>query len=633
MNRHKAGPLTAGLLRAGALAVLTALAGCTHNERVRGQRGEDGEHERYPLKTVGDVSSFGNADPIPVSGIGLVEGLDGTGSPAPPGGYRQALEHELRKQRMPNVSEVLNSSDYSLVLVTAVVPPGARPKDPLDVEITLPPGSRTTSLRGGRLRRCVLYNYEYLSNLSPKYANSSASLKGSPIARAEGQLVVGFGGDEAARSRTARIWGGGTCLVPRPFHIYLNADQSFARVAANVAGRINLAFQGNVSGPGTEVASAKSGSVVLLTMPPQYKHNPQRYLRVVRMIPLEDGVASKPGEPKRLPYPTQLQQDLLDPGRSVVAALRLEALGAPSVPALRQGLQSPHPLVRFCSAEALAYLGSPSCGDELARVVRQQPYLRLYALTALASLDESVCHERLQDLLGEDLDDETRYGAFRALRALDEHDDDVKGQLLSGSFWLHRVAPGTKPLIHVSMARRAEVVLFGDKQTLIPPFSLLAGEYTVTAAADDQRCTISHVPLDGGEAGVSRTRSSLELAEVLKVLAKQGATYPEVLELIRQADEGRALSCRLRHDALPQAVTVQQLAQVGREEADRLKNPAAPRPTNAVEIVKTDNLDLGATPALYQTAGSRGPATLDDDARALQHDRSGADAKKTAERR
>src|SRR5262245_483901 len=167
MNRHKAGPLTAGLLRAGALAVVAALAGCTHNERVRGQRGDDGEHERYPLKTVGDVSSFGNADPIPVSGIGLVEGLDGTGGPAPPGGYRQALEQELRKQRLPNVSEVLNSSDYSLVLVSAVVPPGARPNDPLDVEITLPPGSRTTSLRGGRLRRCVLYNYEYLHNLSP----------------------------------------------------------------------------------------------------------------------------------------------------------------------------------------------------------------------------------------------------------------------------------------------------------------------------------------------------------------------------------------------------------------------------------------------------------------------------------
>ena len=53
-----------------------------------------------------------------------------------------------------------------------------------------------------------------------------------------------------------------------------------------------------------------------------------------------------------------------------------------SGPALKQGLQSKHPLVRFCSAEALAYLGSPACADELARAVKQQPYLRAYALTA-----------------------------------------------------------------------------------------------------------------------------------------------------------------------------------------------------------------------------------------------------------
>ncbi len=41
--------------------------------------------------------------------------------------------------------------------------------------------------------------------------------------------------------------------------------------------------------------------------------------------------------------------------------------------------------------------------------------------------------------------------------------------------------------------------------------------------------------------------------------------YPEAVTLLQQADSGRALSCRLRCDALPQAVTVQQLAQLGQE--------------------------------------------------------------------
>src|SRR5947209_1213910 len=64
-------------LLAGALASLLAgQLGCS-GPQVRGQREEESDRERYPLKLVGDVSTFGNARPIPVSGVGLVEDLDG----------------------------------------------------------------------------------------------------------------------------------------------------------------------------------------------------------------------------------------------------------------------------------------------------------------------------------------------------------------------------------------------------------------------------------------------------------------------------------------------------------------------------------------------------------------------------
>src|SRR5260370_18308110 len=257
------------------------------------------------------------------------------------------------------------------------------------------------------------------------------------------------------------------------------------------------------------------------------------------MIRLEDAPL-KEGQ-KRLPYRAQLQEAVVDPARKVIAALRLEALGAESKTTLRLGLESKNPLVRFCAAESLTYLGSTSGRAELARVVKQQPYVRAYALAALAALDESVCHDQLSELLGTETDDETRYGAFRALRSLDEHDEAVHGVLLGESFWLHRVAPKTKPLIHLAMSKRPEVVLFGDSHNLVPPFSLQAGEFAVTAGrAEDVRCTISHFPLNAE--GGSRTRCSLDLADVLKALAEQGASYPEVVELIRQAGNGRSLS-------------------------------------------------------------------------------------------
>ena len=623
---NKRGP--AGGLAAAVLGSMLALMlGCSSRPNTgRAQIAEESDRDRYPVRTVGDVSTFSNAQPLPVSGVGLVEGLDGTGGPAPKGGYRQMLENDLRKQRVPKVKQVLNSRDCTMVLVSGLVPPGARRGDPFDIEVTLPAGSRATSLRGGYLRRCVLYNYDFARNLSSAYANSNATLRGHAVARAAGHLLVGFGGDESARTKQGHLWGGGTVVADRPLHLVLNSDQAYARVANNVIARINAAFQGTLpGGVGTETAGFRNRSTILLGVPPQYKHHPRHFMRVVRMIPLEDAPI-KEGQ-KRLPYRAQLQQDLLDPGRTVVAALRLEALGAESKATLRLGLESKEPLVRFCAAESLTYLGSPGGVEELTRVVRKQPYLRAYALAALASLDESVCHDQLGELLTTETDDETRYGAFRALRTLDPRDEVVRGVLLGESFWLHRVAPKSKPLIHISMSKRPEVVLFGDRQKLLPPFSLQAGEFAVTAGrAEDVRCTISHFPLN--DEGGSRTRCSLELGDILKVLAEQGASYPEVVELIRQADSCRNLSCRVRQDALPQVVTAEALALAGRQR----RQPAAEPGTDVVEIIKPDK-ELGPTPALYQAAGGRRSITLDSDARALQPKQKGQDEPRTAERR
>src|SRR6202011_837777 len=123
--------------------------------------------------------------------------------------------------------------------------------------------------------------------------------------------------------------------------------------------------------------------------------------------------------------------------------------------------------------------------EELGKAVVKQPMLRSFALTALASLDESVSRFQLRELLTTSADDETRYGAFRALRALDENDPLVQGEFLNDSFWLHRVAPDAPPLAHVSTTRRAEIVLFGETPTLKPPFSFLAGQFAVTATPGD----------------------------------------------------------------------------------------------------------------------------------------------------
>jgi hypothetical protein len=579
-------------------AALLGLLGCVQPQ-TRLQSEDEGEHDRYAVKTIGDSTTVGSAEPLPIGGVGLVEGLDGTGGDAPNDSYRTLLEDDLRKQGVREVKKLLASPDVAMVLVSAQIPPGARKGDPLDVEVRLPDRSKATSLRGGVLRRCVLFNYDFTKNLNPDFAGPQSMLKGHPVGRAEGPLLVGLDdGDEAARVRQGRIWGGGRTVIDAPLTLLLNQDQQFARIAAQIAERINETFHGSFRGaPGGSLADAQNNLAVALRVPPQYRLNLPRYLRVVRLIPMReanDPPGDRAGDHRT--YRQKLADDLLDPARTVTAALRLEALGQGSLQTLKQGLTSQNAMVRFCSAEALAYLGSPSCGDELALAVKQ-PMLRAFALTALASLDESVCQVKLEELLTSAGDDETRYGAFRALRALDEHHPAVQGELLNDSFWLHRVAPNTPPLVHVSSRRRAEIVLFGEEAFLKPPFSIHAGEFAVTATENDQHCSVTRVPpvRPGERPHAIRSQCSLKLEDVLRAMTDLGAQYPEVVEALQQAYRYHSLSCRVRVDALPQATTVFDLEKVGKGKLELTDVPEA-LPAGA---------DLGATPDLYDTGRRR----------------------------
>lgn len=585
--------------------------GCQH-QQARLQSEDDPEREvRYDVKTVGDVTTVDNAEKQPVFGVGLVVGLDGTGGEAPPSGHRTMLENELKKQKVQNVKQVLASPEATLVLVSGQIAAGARKDDAFDLEVTLPPGSRATSLRGGYLRRCYLFNYEHSRNLSPKPSGDFV-LPGHPIAWAEGSLLVGFGdGDESARLRQGRIWGGGHSRIDRPFYLVLNRDQQYARVAGVVADRINQTFHGSLPrAQGGEVAVAKTNTHVILSVPPQYRLNLPHYLRVVRLIALrEPGAAVASSEQGT--YRQRLERDLLHPGRCVLAAFRLEALGSDSIATLKPGLGSDNPLVRFCAAQSLAYLGDPSAGEVLAGMVEHQPALRAYSLTALASLDEAVCHLRLRDLM-QSRDAETRYGAFRALRTLDDRDETVQGELLNDSFWLHRTAPGTAPMVHLASSRRAEIVLFGEDTYLKPPFSILAGEFAITAGDNDDRCTVSRFTPNRPP---SRRQCSLKVEDVLRTLASQGGTYPEATELLRQADRSRSLTSRVVVDALPQAVSVHELARAGARRRDR-GSAETPGDEVAAELLRREQevvgarADLSVTPTLFERDPARRPRSV-----------------------
>jgi hypothetical protein len=241
-------------------------------------------------------------------------------------------------------------------------------------------------------------------------------------------------------------------------------------------------------------------------------------------------------------------------------------------------------------------------------LVERQPALRAYSLTAMASLDDAVCHVKLRELLSS-RSAETRYGAFQALRALDDRDPVIQGERLNDSFWVYRMVGDGPSLAHVSTTRKAEIVLFGEEPTLLPPFSFLCGEFTVTAGREDVNCTVRRLSLQN----TSRPEQcSLKLSDVLHLLANMGGTYSEAVELIYQAGKYNGLSCPVAFDALPQAPSVEALARQGAKDPDFFGTDK--------EVLDARE-DLGATPTLFEKSTSKpSRITAERDADAVPSD-------------
>src|SRR5262249_42973358 len=159
----------------------------------------------------------------------------------------------------------------------------------------------------------------------------------------------------------------------------------------------------------------KTGEYIDILIHPRYKDNVSRYMQVLRNIAINESPSSLQA---RLVF---LEQQLGDPLTSASAAIRLEAIGDDQAKeVLAHGLASNHREVKFYSAEALAYLDETSAVPVLAEVARNEPALRVNALAALSAMDDANAYDALRSLL-EVKSAETRYGAFRALWAMNQH--------------------------------------------------------------------------------------------------------------------------------------------------------------------------------------------------------------------
>jgi hypothetical protein len=134
------------------------------------------------------------------------------------------------------------------------------------------------------------------------------------------------------------------------------------------------------------------------------------------------------------------------------------------------------------------------------------------------------------------------------------------------------VAPKSSRLVYFALGKKAEIVLFGEGIELAPVKVLAGSEFAVTVEPGDDRCTVGRITSQGA---VTHKQCSLRLRDVLRTMAELGAGYPEAIDLLRKLDDRQAINCPIAANTLPTPVSVEELADGGRNPT-YLKDAAPP---------------------------------------------------------
>ncbi len=511
-------------------------------------------------KLVGDLAVPFGMFPVTVETIGLVTCLPDTGSDPAPSPQRAVLLADMKARGVHQPSQVLASKTTALVLIRGILPPGIQKGSVFDLELRVPGQSETTSLHGGWLLEARLKEMKVLQDQQLH--------EGRLWGLGEGSVLVDPGADvekDPVLACRGRILGGGRASRSRSLGLVLKPKHQNVYNAARVANAINKRFYATTAGGVQQgMAKAHTDQYIELTVHERYKHNIPRYMQVVRSIALRE---SSTGRIERMAL---MDKQLLDPITAARAALQLEAVGRLGIDVLKKGLESEDAEVRFRSAEALAYLDQSEAAKVLGKAARDEPAFRVFALTALATMNDPVAYEQLCLLL--DVPSaETRYGAFRALWTMNPMDSRVMGEKLGRDFSYHVLPASGPPMIHVTRSRRAEVVLFGGDQRFQTPLLLEAGpRIRITSKGGDQ-IAISRFAV--GQPDQKRIVST-KVDDVIRAIAELGGTYPDVVQALQQAKTKNVLASRFEVDALPKAGRSYQRAVVAGEN-DPVGSPTA----------------------------------------------------------
>jgi len=485
---------------------------------------------------ISDTSRMWGMNYAKVEGIGLAVGLDGTGSPAKPGQFREHLLAELRtrKDEFDSPRELCESKNTEIVICRGYIAPGTRKGDFYDVEVLKVPSAEGTSIEDGVIIK---------TRLRPLAAFKQNRLKeGLVVGLTKGPVLV----DSVYESRQDStnnlggwILGGGVALENRPIGLKVRTMNYGIKTTTMISRAINARFT-TMTEKGREgiAKPTRSNNRIDLLLPDAYRNNVTRFSQVIANMMYGESVQ------ERIDRLDVLAEEMTNPATCAKAALRLEAIGKEAIPTLKRSLNNPDLEIRFRAAEAITYCGQTDGLEILKDVAGTEPAFRWHALTALSVSPDSDAAKHLEALMQME-SSETRYGAFRALHIRSPEHPAVYGERFK-DFFLHRVPSQIDPMVHFSRSRRPEIVLFGEPK-VASNFLYVESGLTIRAGANDRLKLIHYSAKRGREV----TTCSNDVRELVQALSDNEFSYGKILKIFREARQADSLDARLVVDAIP----------------------------------------------------------------------------------
>ena len=182
----------------------------------------------------------------------------------------------------------------------------------------------------------------------------------------------------------------------------------------------------------------------------------------------------------------------------------------------------------------------------LGEVAESHIEFRWYALNALSAMADISALDALSGLLNSD-SAETRYGAFRALHERSPDSPYIRGESLS-NFKFYSIPAKSRPMVHLSMSRRPEIVVFGGDIRIQPKEFLYASKQIMIRPTTDGQLRVSR--FQPGKQDLFATCDT-RVASLVKTIATVGGGYSDIVQCMNNAKSSGAINAEVFIGARP----------------------------------------------------------------------------------